>query len=373
MLCLGSFLIYKSIYINPREWYDHYLHLARSISEFRADTPNLPEYYQDKIIVNNKTYIPFPIGPALLIIPFLVFEYSQQQISVIVSSINVGLLFLVLQKYKQGLKKSVLLALFFGLGTPAFWSAIVGTTWYFGHNSAIFYLLISILILNKIRSLSLVSGVFFSLSALSRLPILGLLPFMIILGKQKRSINVVFFLLGSVVFFLTTAFYNQVRFGSPIETGYDQVYMSYQTSNIPYSLQRVWFNKNADLNYFDIKAIPYHIYTFIFQPPENQKPSPYGMGILFSSPFIFIYFLSKHLSKKQLTLLVSSSFTALIVFMHYAQGWVQFGYRFLLDLIIPVLLIISFKFKFNFINLVLIIVSIVVNFWGVSWAIELGW
>lgn len=108
-------------------------------------------------------------------------------------------------------------------------------------------------------------------------------------------------------------------------------------------------------------------------PPEGHKPNPYGMGVLFTSPLLLMAFLPPY-SKR----LVKASFlgiipTSLLVFSHYAQGWVQFGYRFVLDFLIYLMIILAIKFKPTKLNLALLVISIVVNFWGVRWAIQLGW
>ena len=67
---------------------------------------------------------------------------------------------------------------------------------------------------------------------------------------------------------------------------------------------------------------------------------------------------------------------AIPIVTYFAQGWVQFGYRFLLDFA-PFLLILtalgfedtrSTKWK-----VLLVGVSIVANLWGKYWVSELGW
>lgn len=372
---MGSYLIYKSIYPNPRNWYDHYLHLANSILDGRVDVPFLPEFYQDKIVIGNKTYLPFPPGASLALIPFIIFlkSVTQQQISVLLGSLNITLFYLLFKKITDK-KNAVLLSLFVGFGTTLFWSTIVGTTWFFAHIVSIFFLLLSVIIIfySKNKTLVFLSGLLFALSALSRFPVLATgLFFVFLLRNQKKLLAL--FLLGAFVFIPITLSYNFARFGNIWEGGYTQVYESYVSSNLNYSLQRIWHPDSAHFNYFDIRAIPYHLYTFFVMPPQNFKPSPFGMGILFTSPLLLLAFkppFKRKLIKASILAILPAS---IILFTHYAQGWVQFGYRFVLDLLVFLMIIIAIKFKPTKINLTLLLISIIVNFWGVKWAIQLGW
>lgn len=164
-----------------------------------------------------------------------------------------------------------------------------------------------------------------------------------------------------------------MRFGNVLETGYEKVYKQY--SGIKVSI-------SENFGYFNYKNVPLHLYTFLIMPPnisvveglvKDLRPSPFGMGILFTSPLLFIAL--KPMFKKgiELNSITTAFLVALPSFMHYAQGWVQFGYRFVLDFIIFLMIILALRFKPSKFNIILILISVLVNFWGVLWAIELGW
>ena len=144
----GSFLVYKNIYPEPRNWYDHYLHLARSLTQKRVDVPTLPSFYHDKIEFKGKTYIPFPPAPAMVLIPFMYLDrnVTQQQVSIIIGALNATLIYFLAKKYTSDLN-AVLLSIFFAFGTVAFWTSVVGTTWNFAHTVANFFLLLSLICL----------------------------------------------------------------------------------------------------------------------------------------------------------------------------------------------------------------------------------
>lgn len=372
-------MILKNIYQEPRNWYDHYLYLAKSIAQGRVDIPDLPQFYHDKLEFKGKVYIPFPPGPSFLLLPFVIFNnnITQQGVSVLIGAIDIALMYLLLN-YFTPRKNSVLLSIFFGFGTPLFWSSVVGTTWFFAHVVGIFFLTISLLLHFSDEQNSLGygkyfwSGIFFAFAALTRLPlILAGIFFLFQLFKDK--LKFIYFLLGAFIFIPIFLFYNWFRFESVFETGYDKVYQQY--AGIKVSISK-------HFGYFNYKNAPLHLYTFLAMPPNltirdgiisNLKPSPFGMGILFTSPLLLLALIPKFKRGIELQAILTAGLCALPSFLHYAQGWVQFGYRFVLDFIVFLMIILAIRFKPTMFNLTLIVMSLIVNYWGVLWAIELGW
>ena len=260
------------------------------------------------------------------------------------------------------------MSIFFGFGTTFFWSAVVGTTWFFAHVVAIFFLTISLLLYFKQKHFW--SGIFFALSALTRIPlILSGVFYLMQLYKQKKKFMT--FLAGAFIFIPIFLFYNFFRFGNVLETGYEIIYQQYKSSGIKYSV-------GDNFGYFSFKNIPLHLYTFFMMPPvftslDGLKPSPFGMGIIFTSPLLFIALKPKFKKGIELNSIITALVCSIPSFLHYAQGWVQFGYRFILDFIVFLMIILALRFRPSKFNLFLILISIIVNFWGVLWAIELGW
>ncbi|WKZ25308.1 MAG: hypothetical protein QY322_02860 [bacterium] len=373
LLFIGTFLIYKNIYSEPRNWYDHYLYLTKSIIVGKVDIPDLPSFYHDKIEFEGRNYIPFPPGASFLLVPFVLLknDITQQVVSILIGALNVSLIYFLLMHFTSRIN-SVLLSLFFAFGTVAFWSSIVGTTWFFAHTVAIFFILISLIF--HFKKLHFISGVFFALAALTRIPIiLAGLFFLLELLKQKKKLAI--FLLGAFVFVPIYLGYNWMRFGNVFENGYKQVYQQYKDSSLKYST-------GNNFGYFNIKNVPLHLYTFLVMPPDvkildgnitDLKPSPFGMGIIFTSPLLLLVLWPKFKNKIERSSYLSAILCSLPGLLHYSQGWVQFGYRFVLDFIVFLMIVLSLRFKLNIFNLALIIISVIVNFWGVLWAIQLGW
>lgn len=349
------------------------MYLARSITQRRVDLPDLPQFYHDKLEFEGKTYIPFPPGASLLLVPFVFVDknVTQQAVSIIIGAIDISLMYLLLLKFTSK-RNSVLLSVFFGFGTSFFWSSIVGTTWFFAHVVSIFFILISLIL--HFKEKHFLSGAFFALAALTRIPMIiaGIFYFFELFKHKKKFI---LYLLGAFLFVPIFLYYNFIRFGNVLETGYEQVYKQYIDSGLKVSI-------TTNYGYFSYKNIPAHLYTFLFMPPDIEindgilksvRPSPFGMGIIFTSPLLLMALWPKLRKGIELESFVTALLCALPSFFHYAQGWVQFGYRFVLDFIVFLMMILAIRFKPTKLNLFLILISVLVNFWGVMWAIQLGW
>lgn len=372
---MSVILIYQSIYPNPRNWYDHYKYLAQSFLKGKVDVSDLPQFYHDKVQVDGKIYLPFPPLPALVLAPIISLcpSITQQQVSLFIGAINTVLVFFLLSKFTSR-KNSLILSFFFAFGTVAFWSAIVGTTWYFAHNVALMFFLLSLIAFKAKKDF--LSGVFFSLTVLSRLPIfLGIIFFLLELrGQRKRLIA----FLSTALLCLPMGFlYNYLRFGNILETGYLEVYKNYIGMDYPFSLLQLIKPGFLHFGYMDPRNIPLHLFTFFLMPPIIKAgqllPSPYGLGIVFTSPLLFLALKPIFKNSLERNLFLGAIAIALVDFLHYAQGWVQFGYRFLLDFLPFLLILLALRFKPTRLNIFFLIISIFVNFWGVNWAIKLGW
>ncbi len=67
---------------------------------------------------------------------------------------------------------------------------------------------------------------------------------------------------------------------------------------------------------------------------------------------------------------------AIVNLMHFSQGWVQFGYRFSNDFVPFALILVALgasRLGRLWPLVLLVAVSIVVNFWGTTWGAILGW
>jgi len=233
-----------------------------------------------------------------------------------------------------------------------------------------------------------IPAVFLGLAFLSREPTILAAPFFAywiarqrhesifdketLLDRQSLS-QMSLFAAGLVPFIAFWFFYNVARFGGPLDTGYDTLYERYGHLYPFY----------PRFGQFDVRNIPLHLYTLFFMPPDFVpvfiRPSPYGMSVVLTSPaFIYAAFVKRqHILRTGSWIAIG--LVSMPLLLHYSQGWVQFGYRFLLDFAPFLLILTAFGFEDNdsprslWIKVTLVGVSVLVGFWGRHWANTLGW
>ncbi|MFC2059221.1 hypothetical protein ACFLTS_06275 [Chloroflexota bacterium] len=369
-----AFAIYLVSNITPLDWYKHYVYQSQAFLEGRADLQGVPEYYQDLVYYKDKVYLASPPAPALVLLPFVAIwgeGADEVRVSMFLGAVNVALVWLLLRRL--GVSRSIqwLLTILFGFGTVHWEVAIHGTTWFFAEIVAVFFLLLALLE-HFGRRRSFLTGLFLGLAALSRLPILpGSIFFIVALslggGFPRQPIKLLAGLALPLVFL---AFFNFVRFGHPLETGYlSHSYASYFNDVI------------ARHGFFSVFHIPSHLYTLLFRPPEYIdyfpffRPSPAGMSILLTTPAVFYLLRTKF--SEILNLLSAVSIVVILIptILWFSTGWVQFGYRYSLDFVPFLLILISSGMgpRINKLKITLVVLSVAVNLWGVCWSVVQGW
>ncbi|MEO8458231.1 MAG: hypothetical protein ABI559_10500, partial [Chloroflexota bacterium] len=161
------------------------------------------------------------------------------------------------------------------------------------------------------------------------------------------------FLAGLVPFAVLTLIYNYARFHNALDSGYQTVYGSYIHTDNKYSFFRVLFPHAAAYHLFDPRNIPWHLQALLLLTPQVHsdfpflRASPYGMSILLTSPAFVYAFLVKRKSALSPACWLAIACVCALLFMHYSQGWVQYGYRFLLDFAPFLLILTAFGFDDN--------------------------
>jgi hypothetical protein len=160
---------------------------------------------------------------------------------------------------------------------------------------------------------------------------------------------------------------NEARFGNPFDTGYGKAAEIYMSGK-----QYGWYNWHY---------IPQHLYIAIFKGWEYVeefpflKPSPEGLSILLTSPVLLYAFVASRRDATVRLLWLSTVLTAAALVPYFYQGWVQFGYRYLLDAL-PYLIVLAamgMRDRGWAPLLFLAEFSALSNALGVYWGKKLGW
>jgi hypothetical protein len=255
-------------------------------------------------------------------------------------------------------------------------------------------------------------GVLLGLAATARLPILFGAPLLVLVGSDggwwRRSWSAG---LGAAVPIGLLLAYNVTTTGSLFHPAYEYLYRV-ETAAYP------TLGYRADWAVEDPRYLPGNAAITFLTPPDILPerlpdslgvndlpvctdpgaerglfdrscplavPRDIGMSILLTSPaFLLLVPVLRRLGRSRLVTgaLVSVVAIVLVNLMHFSQGWVQFGYRFANDAVPFALPMIALGFQALVdgrrrwampMAMTLIVVSILVNAWGVAWGYLLGW
>ena len=367
---------------------DHYFYLARNMAHGDLTVDGMPGKYPEMLEWNGHRYVPFGPLPGVLLIPFLpLLELGLKLVVValLFTALNAWLLYKVLVSAGvTGSRVRWSLLLFFG-GTVYLSSAINGTSWFLAHILTITFLLMAVLMVLT-RKLPLAAGVLLGLAGTSRFTALFALPFFAVMllyreGKEGEKVTkkeyarrLGMLLLGLSGPVLLLALYNYARFGSPLDTGYSHVV-----------LQDRALAEAMNHGLFGLVHVPKNLFMLLLQGPlpvPNQdapvlqfpyvQPSPWGMGIFYTSPALLYIFRSNLRKPLVLASWLGAICVAIPIVTYYGVGWVQFGYRYALDFTPFLVLIAALSFPAVMPNKarVLIALSVLVNMWGTTFLLK---
>jgi hypothetical protein len=374
-----------------------YLAQAMLHGSFDVGKAGMPADYIDTVTVGAHRYIPFPPGPAILLLPFVAIwgtSFSESQFAAALGAVNVVIFWQVLIALGISRRAKMLLVPFFAFGTVEFYCATEGAVWQYNHVAAMFFMLVAALLLLRKAPLALVAFVF-GFAVISRLPTLlavpGILYYVYYQHNEKMNLaglterawlkDVAAFCVGLAPFGLLTLGYDYARFHNFLTSGYHAVYLDYINGQRGiYSYYKALFPNATPFKLFDPRAIPWHLYTLFLMPPRYVgdwsvfRPSPYGMSVLLTSPAFVYALMVKRKTPLKAGCWIAIALVSALIFCHYTQGWVQFGYRFLLDFAPFLLILTALGFDDNDspvhrrVQFNLVAISIVVCFWGNFWA-----
>lgn len=393
-ILLVALILFKPVFA-PSLKGDHYAYLAAHFASGDLAVDDLPDSYQDFVIWQGRKYLPLGPLPAVALIPALPFiGLGQDKIMAwvghLLTLLNGLLLYNVLGRAGvDGERRWWALLLFFG-GTVYLSAAVIGTSWFFAHILTTTLLLWAVLeTLGPRRAWIL--GLALGLAAMTRLTALFALPFFLWMfwsSSQSKSqspksgvqdnklkiqnskfkVETALLLLGMAGPLALLFAYNYARFGSGLESGYRYAVLTYPP--LAEALKE---------GLFSLAHIPKNLFMLFMQgplpnPSANDalltfpyvKPSPWGMGIFFTSPALLYAFRANLKSNLVRACLLAILSIMLPLMTYYGIGWIQFGYRYALDFI-PFLLLIaalSLPNPMTRAARALVIASVVVNIWG---------
>ncbi len=305
------------------------------------------ETVTDDLIANRwkKYYVSFPPFPAVLFLPFVAIwglAFNDVIFTVILAALGPMLLFVVLRRLSQrgdsnrSESDDLWLTAMFGLGSVYYYSSVIGQVWYTAHIVA-----------------TVLTGLFVLASFEARQPIwAGLLLGGIVLTRPQMGFWGIFFLyetwraqkpivrtlfkVGVPVLLLGAAgaAFNWARFHSLSEFGH-------------FYLNVRWTDRIQRYGLFNYSFLARNLAVAFTLTPKLLAKPPYlqigwhGLSMLITTPALIYLLWPRDQSTLHRALWVTVAPIALMSFLYQNDGWVQFGYRFSLDYLFALMMLLA--------------------------------
>ncbi len=291
----------------------------------------------DVIIVGNRFYVPFAPFPAIVLMPVVGLlgaaraDQIESGINALLAAGGVGLCWMLLGRLGvRRLFDRFALVILFGFSTQIIWVTTRGGVWHTGHLIATiltFGCLIELWGKRRAWLIGLLAGAAF----LTRAPLAVAVPFYALLLMERPALRFIpwrswtWLAIGvapAIAFFFA---YNQVRFGTPFESGYALAtlpgFLEVQRQEGLFSLAHVPMN----LDYF-LVHLPFAIPGFPYLRPDGL-----GLSVVITSPGLLFASRANWREARAWWLLGAVVVVLIPTLLYYGGGWLQYGYRYFLD------------------------------------------
>lgn len=385
---VAAVYVWTAIAANGRLWrgadYTHFVYLAQSFLEGRLDVPRLP--FHDLTPWGDRWYVAFPPLPAVLLMPLVALfglpaavKYSAA-FSILVGVAGVAAVRWMLGRLDLAPSLARALTLLFGLGTVYWYSSVSADVWYLAHVVSLPFMA-GYVGESLGRRRPLVAGLLLVLASWARTTtVLGAVFYAVLMiddvrsGRVKRgdalrrltSFGVVL-ALGVVLMFA----YNYARFDDGLNFGYETMAVSGPVAD-----------DIGRYGQFDRRFVPRNLFYALLgnvapmepagddmRPWDRYAIDPWGASIFLTTPAFLYLFRARPREAVGVAAWISTVLIAIPLLMYYNTGWVQWGYRFSMDLLpfLIVLLAFGMRRRLTWAGAGLIALSIVSNYIGTRW------
>ncbi len=305
-------------------------------------------------------YSPFPPLPAVTFVPLVALgiPVDTNLPAAIAGGAAVGLMWLLLDFMK--LRDRLLMTAGFALGSELLWSAATGGQHLYPQVLAAALLLGALLVARR-GGPPLLAGILTGLAAASRLPTGLAIAFIVWLTRRPIPV-----LAGAALVLLPVALYNLARFGSPLEFGYGLI----AGTDGKTVLDERWYTAGI----VSIEYLPRGLYVMLLESFDYVEQAPWfrpnwnGASILLTMPVLA--WIATIRGRDAAVGLATAALVMVPNILHGVPGFSQFGYRFILDALPILWLLLAERFR-DGIPLgarVAILIGVAVNLYGL-WAI----
>jgi hypothetical protein len=337
-------------------------------------------------------YVPFLPLPAFLLLPWVGITGPEKTSTVLFGSLmgalNAALVFLLLQALakRRWIRLPTIdnlgLTLLFSFGCVEWYIAMEGSVWFLSQVCTITFVLLSLWIAVEFHSPAL-SGIALALALFGRPHLILVCPLLFAIGIQLSEeergeqhasasrwimqwiLILLFPLLFSVCLILG---YNYLRFGNYLDFGY-------LTESVNPSLIKEF----KTYGQFNLHYVPHNFWSMILAGPEWDakrkiiSPNRDGMSLFLTTPAILFVFQALKKTWLSLGAWIALALILVPLLTYYNTGWWQFGYRFGLDFmpVVVILLAIAAGERLRTGFWILIWLGVGINLWGAWWFAQL--
>lgn len=319
---LAALLIYEVSREPGTQVYNQYVRLANSFLHGRLDVMD-PEPWLELVTFEGRRYSHQGVLPAILLVPFVVLfgpDFNLRHFAALLGGgISMAAWSLATRIGLEGRLRMSAWA-FPVLGTTIWYEAKLGHTWGVAALTSVLFLFLALNEYFGPRRLWLV-GLFVGLAGLARPPaVLALIGFAVAVREPMKMVQLGIGATGPVLVMLA---YNYLRFGGLFDRAQELHYVQDD------------FRFGRPPGQFSPAHVPFNLYSWFLLGPEFQNGFPYirltilGTALPLTSPA----FLTAFGSRRERWLWFAAVCVIGPAAFHYANGFAQFGMRYLLDAI----------------------------------------
>ena len=335
----------------PSQPLAYFVPLADAFLHGRIYVTEAPSWLSELVPATVGWYVPYPPMPAILLLPIVALfgpGVPQQVVSAMVGAISVGFLSLAIGRLGARGRTRFGLVAVFAFGTVLWWGASEGSAWLFAQAVAVLFSAAALLLATHRRAPILV-GVLLGCATISRLPVGLTAPFFLALavglplpfnrGDVRRALHPAMgFAIGLAMPVALYGVYNVARWGTPIDMGYVL---------IPGVLEDPAY---ADHGILSIFYIPRHLYAIFLRSFDFVaefpwfRPSWWGLSLFLTTPLYLWLAHAPWRDPRVRWACVGIGLALVPIVTHGNVGTTQWGYRFSLDVQVPLFAMLALVF-----------------------------
>ncbi len=342
---------------------NHLVLLAQQFSQGHLNLSPLGLPQGDYVDYFGKQFLYFGPLPSIILVPFAILygrTFPQGYLGFGTLILSFIAIWLLCRRVGFKIVDSLWLAIFFVFSTVLFALGIIDISAFQVQALGVVFVLFA-LVEHFGKRRSLLIGTLIALAGLTRVTLY--LSIIFFLWPRQKVVLLLFPIIISLV---VLGGYNYKRFHSVFENGYRQ--------NV--TLGRYPMSANLSFGQFSLRHLPANLYSFLIKSPdpivENGggfvlrfpylKVDPWGIAIWFTSPLFLLIFKAKKNSN-----FLPAFFTSIALMMpsllYFGIGFSQFGYRYTLDFLPFLFLILASALKpsLSILAKVLIVIGVIFN------------